>query len=781
MCEFHYAVEPVAKSSHPVAYVTESPVYNPRVAKRASRRDPHPAPPPSPASRLPRRWLTPAAAWLAFVFLLKLGVLLGLASHPLLQAKGELDSAYYLELARQVAGGDLLAGDRVFFLSPFYIYFMAIPLALSGGSVTAVLLSQILLGTATVWLLGDLAGRFLGERARWAALVLGGLSGYITFNEVLLLQSAVDPFLTALGLWLLVRAWSGSAGPGWRPWILAGVVLGAHALNRPNVLAWAAAAVGLTVILAWAHRRSDKALAAGPALPSSVAATVRPVLGVACGILLALSPVAARNYTVAGQLAPVSSHGGLNFFIGNNAEADGTYKTVRGVTPSMAGQDRDMRRVASEGAGRELTDTEASSWFYAQAFQWIRSNPGDAMRLFFRKSAFAFNAADIPLNQSYAFFRSDESLLLKALPVGAWLLLPLGLLGIVLARAALPDVARIRHAWWAASAFIPVYALAIVIFFVTGRYRLPLLVALVVPASAALDVLWSRARAAGWRGVAVPVAGLAVLGVLTNWNLDIDEGLAGWRAEMVQYHVGRGQYPEADALLARTEPIYPNPGLLLHRVARTYMERGQPDRAVALLERALAKSPGRPEVELALGQALVGAGRTSEAVAHLQAALAAGHRPDQAAFDLARALASLGNTEAATKVLRDVSNAGTLDPRAQVSIGRLALDLGDPGLAYEHLARAVTRLPGNATAHEGLGLALGMLGRREEAIGALQTASRLDPGNAATRFNLAVTYANAGRSDEAREVAEALVRERPDYTRAREFLAVLNRSRPRLP
>jgi len=43
------------------------------------------------------------------------------------------------------------------------------------------------------------------------------------------------------------------------------------------------------------------------------------------GLLVALGPVAVRNRVVSGEWILVSSHGGLNFYIGNNADADGTY------------------------------------------------------------------------------------------------------------------------------------------------------------------------------------------------------------------------------------------------------------------------------------------------------------------------------------------------------------------------------------------------------------------------------------------------------------------------
>jgi hypothetical protein len=145
---------------------------------------------------------------------------------------------------------------------------------------------------------------------------------------------------------------------------------------------------------------------------------------------LALAPVSIRNGIVAGDWSPLPSQGGLNFYIGNNPAADGTYRPVPGIRPTIEGQETDTREVASRALGHEVTDREASSYFYRQGLDWIRSAPAQAAALFARKLALLFNRAHVFLNYSYPFFAYDARTLLIALPVGAWLLIPLGVLGL---------------------------------------------------------------------------------------------------------------------------------------------------------------------------------------------------------------------------------------------------------------------------------------------------------------------------------------------------------------
>lgn len=702
----------------------------------------------------------------------KIVVLLQLHAHPLLQPQGELDGAAYLDLARRVAGGDLLAGDRVFFISPFYVYFVAAVLAVTGGSVFAVQLVQVALGTAAVWLVAETARLWRGRLAGLLAATLAALTGYFAFNEILILQSGVDPFLTALGLWLLARAWLDG---GLRRFVAAGVVLGLHGLNRPNVLGWALAAIALTLVapLLTMRRRTGN-----EAVTSRRTGGLLPALVLAGGVVLAIAPVAVRNDVVAGQLAPIASHGGLNFFIGNNPNADGTFEMIEGITPSIVGQDRDMKRVASQSLGRPVSETEASDWFYRRAWAWIRGSPVKAAGLLARKLAYVFNSTDLALNYSYAYFSRDEPTVLPALPVGPWLLFPLGLAGLWLGRpgAGASRGATSALAWWQWCAFVPVYAVSVAIFFVAGRYRMPLLVALTIAGGIALERMWALRREGRWPLVRA-LSLTAVLAVLCNLGLGLDDGRAEQRTEMILHEIDTGQDEAATSLLEKTEPEHPEKALLLYRVGQAYMERHDAARAAPVLERAHALAPGRPEVRLLLGQALLDLGRASEAVPHLRAALDARVRPDLAAFDLARALAAGGSRSEAIAALHAVASPESLDRVSQAAVAQLALDLGDPQFAESFLRRSVRLVPGDARLHETLGLALGLLGRGREATDELSEACRLDPSSASARLNLAVVYAESGRVAEARRLAEEALRLRPDYQRAREFLEAVDRTK----
>jgi hypothetical protein len=142
---------------------------------------------------------------LAAVFALKLAVMLQLKDHVLTQPDAGLDTTAYVALAERVLGGDPGLGPGLYFLSPLYIYFLAAVLAV-WHSFTAVRLLQIVLGTGTVALVFVSADGWFGRRAAWLAAGLATLTGLFTFYESLLLQTALDPFLTAAALACLTLA-----------------------------------------------------------------------------------------------------------------------------------------------------------------------------------------------------------------------------------------------------------------------------------------------------------------------------------------------------------------------------------------------------------------------------------------------------------------------------------------------------------------------------------------------------------------------------------------------
>jgi tetratricopeptide (TPR) repeat protein len=577
-----------------------------------------------------------------------------------------------------------------------------------------------------------------GVRAAWIAAALAGLTGLFTFYEVLLLQSSIDAFFAAAALYALSR----------RAHLLAGCLFGLHTLNRPNVLI-AAVAVGAVLLLV--RRR------------------VRPVLALALGLCLGLAPVAIRNVLVTGEFTLVSSHGGLNFYIGNGEHATGFYRIVPGVTPSIVGQEKDTRRIAERQAGRPLTDAEVSDFFFDGAWTWIEQHPGAALGLFVKKLAFVFHAQHLPLPHSYPFFAYDTPSGLRYLVIGPWLLVPLGLVGLF---AAANRARRDDYIVWAA--FVPAYAAAVAVFFVAERYRLPLLVPLCSAAGAAIDLVARKLEARRWTSAAVVIAAAAVVAVAVNWRVRLDDGRWIEGLRLVERLLIAGRYEEADRwgtwLQSHGEP---RPGAGAYGVGTQLLALEQPARALPYLERAHRANPADGQHEFAFGQALLKTGRAAEALPHLQRGFEAGVELPAGGLDYAVALKETGDLAGTLAAIRRIQPADNADAEAWMRFGRLASEAKAPDVAEPFFRRAVELAPSNAAARQQYGLNLLLLTRHEAAARELAEAARLNPRDADSLAHLAYCELQLGRRVEARAHVEQALALDPEQPLARRLAAAV--------
>jgi Flp pilus assembly protein TadD len=713
------------------------------------------------ASKFSRRW---GALLVTTAFAVKLVVLMQLWNQPLLQPHGELDTAYYVALSQRIAEEGVLAPIGAFFVSPLYVYFLAAVFA-AGGTLFAAQLIQIGLGAAAVGMLFATARHWFGERAALVGALLAILTGVFTFNEVVILQSALDPFLVSGALYALTRA---MAGGGTSAFAAAGASLGLLALNRPNALVFAVAAAA--AVFVWSRAAGDRPERGPGRRPVWLH---RPAVLVA-SLFAVLAVNAARNYAVSGDAVLIASHGGLNLYIGNHDRADGTYTPVPGITPSIAGQAGDSKRVAEASVGRSLSPGEVSNHFTGRAIDWVTGHPADALRLTLRKIGILLNRVDVPLNYSYAFYAREPSSFLRVLAVGPWLLLPFGLIGLFW-----PALRAHRSGYWVWTMFVPVYGAAVVLFFVTDRYRMPLFVPLCATAGATLVRFFDLARTRQIRPLLIPAGAVIAATLVAFANLGLDNGIGGEQTRKAVFLIEQGSIDEALQYVEQIADEHSHPGVLRFRVGDALLDAGRHAEAASLLAEAISIDGPRPAIRLALGEALLRTGRSKEAVGHLEAAYNSGYDPNVAAPLLVHALVREGRADdAVTRLSGLPTSVATGNPAAAevaLDFGTLALERGATREAMRWLHVAVERAPNRGEAHEKLGLAIFLHGDPRTAVAHLERALSLDPASASAHLNLAVVYAELGRFGEARAMAIQALRLDPAEPRAADFLRALPR------
>lgn len=484
------------------------------------------------------------------VWALVLAVALGVRLAYLLTAHGPafdaplIDADYYDYLGTRLARGEGF-DPGPFWQPPLYPLVLGGLYGLGGHSLWWPRLLQALLGAFTAALACGVARRLSGrDTVGLSAGLLVALHGPLVFYDGELLATSLGTFLGTAVLWLAVRE---SPRPGTA--LLCGACIGLGALAVAPLLL-------LVLPLAWALSRG------------------RPLRAVLCVTACAavVSCATAANRVRSGEWVLISANGGINLWLGNNADVDG----AMAIRPGAA-----WEALVNEPSRYGFHSPAAQdAWFHRKALDWCRSHPRECVGNLLWKTRLLLVGRELPRNEDLYVVRAQSPVLwaLTARPGGVALpyalLWPLAAAGAVALWRQWRAKEDVRAALTVVGAALMLAAPS-VLFFVSGRYRAPLAPALCVLAALGLHVLLSRASAR----VVPGVVALAVL-MVSVWPARLAVDAVDFEAEL-HYAVG-GRHArlgndaaavEAWRHAVELEPDYLeagyNLGLALERLGRT--------------------------------------------------------------------------------------------------------------------------------------------------------------------------------------------------------------------
>lgn len=533
------------------------------------------------------------------------------------------DSKIYLALAEAIRNGALPA--KAWFMSPLYPYLIAI-LGGAGDPNLLMRLVQCLMGAVTAVMAGRIAQRMWNARAGLAAGLLAAVSPELLFYDSMLLTESLLAFALTVHLVLLLRL-EKSGRP--RDAVASGLALGVALVTRFSLILYPILLAALYV------RARTRGVAPAWRLQGLLAASA----------LLVILPFTLRNAVVEGVFVPVTSAGGYNFHAGNNESAQGWYNVPEGVDIA---KDPNGELAAERAAGRELTSSETSSYWFSVAGRWISDNPIRFIGLLGRKVLLFFHSADIEqTGLSMGFIRREYGTILD-LPLPPFLvLLGFAITGYVL-------VLRARQG----TVVLPVLSVALVLstalFFIAGRFRVPL----------------------------IPV--LAVYG-----GIALQEAFAAFREKRFMPRIqGAGIGLGTVLLLVVVQPSFTE---VYEREYQTLGDMAFRNREYAkaetLFTRSLAERP-TPDVYVNRGNALAAMGRIAEALPMYDSALALRPRHTLALFNRGNALMQVERPEQAYQAWLEAARSDPNFGPAHRNMGILLLRAGRPAEAAAALERA---------------------------------------------------------------------------------------------
>ena len=570
--------------------------------------------------------------WLVFALALALRVayIFEADASPLFEHPA-VDAKTYTHHAQRLAAGNWLGiGEGPFWQPPLYPYFLgAVKVLFPESFFYAVRFVQALLG-ALVCAMSWWIGRALFNPAVGLLAGIGAaLCGPLIFFDGELLPASLAAFVDLLALVVLLRVWRRPSRWGF---LGAGAAFGVGALAVPTVLTFA---VAVPIVLLWRAPRRQGLIWAG---------------AFSLGVILAITPVAWRNWAIGGDGVGISYNAGINLYIGNNPD----YAETVAIRP---GWEWDELVTQPARAGIERPSAK-SAYFAERAWDYIKGDPTGWLGLMGRKLGAFWHGDERGRNQPIYFWRTYSNVLSASL-WKAGIAFPFGLVAPLALWGMLLSLRRIGPTW--PLLYVLSYCLGVVAFFVAARYRVPVLPVLLVFAAYGLWALWDWVRAGRWRSLGLGLAVCLAFAFAANSHL----------APMDM---------EGDAAIH-------------YNLGNAYAEAGDKKRALAAFERAVAEDPEYWQAWLNLGGVkaalgdLIGGGEIFARVAQKAP------RQVEPWMNLAHVRIMQRDLEGAFSCYESALAANPKLLPAYVEMIRLYGQMGDLARAAHILQRAVDQLP----------------------------------------------------------------------------------------
>ncbi len=381
-----------------------------------------------------------------------------------------MDAEEYRSWAESIMNGTGLSAP--YLRGPLYPNVIAWLAYLFGGDTFwPVRILQILVSSLSVYILYSLGRKWFSETAGWIAgftWACYGLSIYFD-AEGLIVSLYTNVFIVVLWILDLYR----NSSPAWKRLCLAaitGLLIGACTLLRANALLWWPV---LLVTLLFSDRSSSSYKR-----PVTIYGTL---LAFVIMILLSL-PTLLHNQSTGGRMA-FSLQGGINLYIGSQPESMGAFSVDPDYGSTWTFEQ--VRTRAEHELGHPLSMGEVDRYYQSQALQTWLDDPEKSLMLLVKKAYLLLHVHEIGNNRVLPPFLSSVH------PVFAFLVLIGFPIVALFGFYALFSIWKSYPQARPAIVFMIVHMIGLLPFFISARYRFPIVPVLILCAAGSIP-LWQK-------------------------------------------------------------------------------------------------------------------------------------------------------------------------------------------------------------------------------------------------------------------------------------------------
>ncbi len=521
-----------------------------------------------------------------------------------------LDSHRYNQWALKILEGTSFESGA-FYQAPFYPYFLASLYWIFDKSLPTVFIIQMAIGVANIFIVFLLAKRYFSDRVALLSSFIFSLYGPAIFFESKLLPETLAIFVNLLLLYFLSsydrQSWNRFRISKIFLMLFGGLFLGLSCLIRPNMLLFAPFAV------LWIILKKDSM---GSHNPISRRLEIQRRLLYAfifsVGVSLIIFPVTLRNYLESGEIVLISLNGGLTFYQGNNPYAEGVYTLLPGFSNDIAHHRIEERHYAEVEAQRDLSDVETSRFWLRKALKFMKDNPVQWIILEAKKLFYFFDNYEHSLAFSYPLERRYVTNI-SILPFA--FLISFAVLGIL---GSFPWKERMPLIF-----YLFVQFLAVMLFFMSSRYRVPSVPVLCIFSGYGFFLLLKEMS----RGNILRVVGATLLilivaifsflkiGDVYQYEESSSHGSLGIAFDTI------GMHQQALSSFEKQVELDPESPLALYNIGVVLVKMGKSEKAISYYEKAIELDPTLSEAYNNLGMIYINGGDYSLAEFFFQKAM----------------------------------------------------------------------------------------------------------------------------------------------------------------
>jgi len=620
------------------------------------------------SSRVKNRWLIQHVVTIFLLALLIRGFYLYDSRDNPTFRLSIVDARTYDQIARGILETGKLTQD-LFWQPPFYPLFLTGVYSFTKGSILSVKIFQMILGALTCVLVYLLGARILNRKIGLLAGIITAFYMPLVFFEGELLATGWAAFWPVVILLLLLKT---TEKPGILHFLFLGFCGALSILTRPVFLPFFLASCLWLIFVLYRQKK--------------LRFTLQRASIIAAGFLIVAIPTGILGFSTTGKFRILPFSGGINLYLGNNPN----FKETTTIRPGLAWE-KLLRLPEREGIESIY---EKDAFFREEALGFMLKNPLKFTKGLVHKTSQFFSSRELARNVDMYVFRKWSNLL----RIGVWKVgkfgFPYALLFALAVMGAAFWIRRIPLPIWL---FLALYPAAVILVFVTSRYRMPVVPVMSLLASGGIVAFWEMTLKRHWPKLAILSAIFLISAV----------GCSSF-----------GPFPE-ERLNFKAE--------LHNALGVVLQEMGHPEKAKKAYLNAIQSRDDFVDAYYNLGVLMEKQGKTNQAMDYYHQAIKADPQSPNPYYNLGVLFQFQGKTDESIRYFLQTLKLEPSDAYAHNNLGNALRSRGQLDRAIEHYRLALKYKPSYDAAINNLGYALLRQGNMDEAAVYFQKALEIQP------------------------------------------------------